>query len=177
MIGDIPMRALLIITLFGLFITPAWSSNAGPVGVWITQKGRSLINIAPCNANQTGNANAVLCSKIIWLKKPFNDEGEPLRDKANKNPSLRRRPILGMPILLNMQPHNEGGWLGKVYNPEDGKVYRAQMFPQGRRKLLVKGCAKVLFNWVCKERLWQRASEEAIQASGMPLEPKIGSRY
>ena len=165
--------------LFAIAIMTIWSSSAqaiagDPRGVWITQEGKSLMNVAPCNGNANNGNKAVLCSKIIWLKKPFNDLGEPLRDRVNKNPKLRRRPILGMPILSDMRFQNGGLWQGKVYNPEDGKIYRAQMIPQGHHKLLVKGCAKIIFKWICRERIWKRASEQAIMASGMPLEPVIG---
>ncbi len=162
------MRVVLAITLSVLLYSGTVASAAPhPAGIWVTQEGRSLMSVAPCDGSN--NKNGVLCSKIIWLKQPFDKNGEPLRDSINANPALRRRTIVGMPVLSDMQPKN-GEWEGKVYNPEDGKKYRAVMMPQGRKKLLVKGCAKVLFNWVCRERIWDRASERAIKAAGMPLE-------
>lgn len=162
------MRVILAITLSILLFSGTFASAAPhPAGIWVTQQGRSLMSVAPCDGSS--DKNGVLCSKIIWLKQPFDKNGEPLRDEINKNPALRRRTIVGMPILSNMRPGN-GEWEGQVYNPEDGKSYRAVMMPQGRKTLLVKGCAKVLFNWVCRERIWKRASETAIKAAGMPLE-------
>ena len=162
---------VIIVAVIGFLAHVPYVLASGPVGVWITKDGRSLVNIAPCGQG------VELCSKIIWLKKPFNDRGEPLRDKLNIDPKLRRRPILGMPILINLRPGEEGRWDGRVYNPEDGKTYRAQVTPKGQSRLHVKGCAKVLFSWVCREQLWKRASDEMLKASnGMPLEPQLSGR-
>ncbi len=168
------MRAFAKILLTALFAISFFVSSAmaEPRGIWVTKDGKSLINIAPCKGQR--GPRSTLCSKIIWLQKPFNEKGEPLRDKINVNPRLRRRTILGMPILLDMRPKS-GAWEGRVYNPEDGKEYRAEMHPQGRRKLLVKGCAKVLFSWVCREQLWHRVTVGAIRAIDMPVEPVISS--
>ena len=165
------MRFFFIIAgymLTGVSIAAA----AEPTGVWITEGGRSLINIADCSPE---GSPRVLCSKIIWLKEPFNKEGEPLRDKRNKNSRLRSRPILGMPILMNLRQAQKGVWDGRVYNPEDGKTYRAQIITENRRKLTVKGCAKVLFNWVCRTRTWKRAPQDMLN-SDMPLEPQLQVR-
>ncbi len=168
------MRNFSWILLAALFAVSIFvpSAMADPRGIWVTKDGKSLINIGPCRGQQ--GSRSMLCSKIIWLQKPFNEKGEPLRDKVNTNPRMRRRTILGMPILLNMRPKGRS-WEGRVYNPEDGKEYRAEMHPQGRRRLLVKGCATVLFSSVCREQLWQRVSVGAIRAIDMPVEPVISS--
>lgn len=151
--------------LFGISM-----AYAEPTGLWLTEGGRSVVNIADCAPE--GQPQRVLCSKIIWLKEPFNKDGELLRDKRNKDRDMQGRPILGMPILMNLRQVESNTWDGQVYNPEDGKVYRAQIIAETPKTLTVKGCAKVLFNWICKSRTWERASNEML-ASDMPLEPRI----
>lgn len=164
------MRFFFIIASLNYFLLGASLGYAEPTGVWVTEGGRSLINIADCEPK--ANQPRILCSKIIWLKEPFNKDGEPLRDKRNQDRNMRSRPILGMPVLMNLRQVQNDTWDGNVYNPEDGKIYRAQVISESASKLVVKGCAKVLFSWVCKSRTWERAPQELLR-SDMPLEPQI----
>lgn len=164
------MRLLLSITGLSIFFLSFSVAVAEPIGLWMTEGGRSLVNIADCAPE--GQQSRLLCSKIIWLKEPFNKNGELLRDKKNEQKEMRSRPILGMPVLSNLQQVQNNTWNGQVYNPEDGKTYRAQVVAETDKTLVVKGCAKVLFNWICKSRTWERVSEDVL-ASEMPLEPKI----
>jgi uncharacterized protein (DUF2147 family) len=121
-----------------------------PSGTWLTEGGKSQVRLANC-----GEA---LCGRIQWLKEPSDPAtGKPKRDARNPDPSKRDRPIVGVDILLGMRPdQTPNQWAGDIYNPEDGKTYRAHLTLQDARTLQVKGC--VLGGLICKSQAWSRAN-------------------
>lgn len=129
---------------------PALAADAS--GVWLTKQedgNRSArIKVANCGSS--------LCNSIIWVSHPFDSKGRPLRDIRNKNPKLRRRPIVGLTVLLNMRKAGRNKWSGYVYSPERGQVFKGTVTLVSRNKLKVTGCKKVMFVPVCKSRYWRR---------------------
>jgi uncharacterized protein (DUF2147 family) len=64
---------------------------------------------------------------------------EPRNDTFNKDPKLRKRPILGMVLMWNLVYRDgkyEGGY---VYNPEDGRTYRVAASLDGSSSLKLRG--------------------------------------
>ena len=47
-----------------------------------------------------------------------------------------------------------GGWEGRIYNPEDGQTYRATLRRPGADTLTIEGC--VLF--ICQKQVWRSAA-------------------
>jgi uncharacterized protein (DUF2147 family) len=121
-----------------------------PSGTWLTEGGKSQVRLVNCGAT--------LCGRIQWLKEPSDPAtGKPKRDARNPDPSKRDRPIVGVDILLGMRPdQTPNQWAGDIYNPEDGKTYRAHLTLQDARTLQVKGC--VLGGLICKSQAWSRAN-------------------
>jgi uncharacterized protein (DUF2147 family) len=127
---------------------PAFAGD--PSGTWLTEGGKSQVRVAHC-----GEA---LCGRIQWLKEPTDPAtGKPKRDVRNLDPGQRDRPIIGVDILLGMRPEQTPDqWAGDIYNPEDGKTYRAHLIVQDARTLQVKGC--VLGGLICKSQSWSRVN-------------------
>ena len=73
-----------------------------------------------------------LCAKIVWLKDPNDSKGKPLHDIRNEDPSMRDRPIVGLPIFAGLMPSAPATWTGKIYNPEDGHTYAATLTVMSR---------------------------------------------
>ena len=115
-------------------------------GSWVTQGGKSVVRISGCGA--------ALCGKIVSLKEPNDAEGKPKLDSKNQDKSKRTRPIVGVAILNGMKKDKDNRWAGDIYNPEDGKTYKAYMTLEAPSKLLVEGC--VLGGLVCKKQRWSK---------------------
>ena len=109
------MRRFACALLFALLgATLVAAQNQTPVGVWLHANKRIRVEIAPCGDR--------LCGKIIWFRWPNDAQGLPLVDLKNKNPALRTRPLLGLTVLKDLRPADDGRtWTGgEVYNPDDG---------------------------------------------------------
>ena len=132
---------LLATTLFAPL--PALAGETD--GVWVVNDGQARVKVEPCGAN--------LCGAIVWVADPVDPEtGKPRLDRANPNPSLRSRPILGL-RLFELTPDAGGQWKGQIYNSKDGKNYDITLKPEGNT-LAIQGC--ILGSILCRTQTWPR---------------------
>ena len=70
-----------------------------------------------------------LCGKTVWFRWPNDAQGLPSVDLKNENPALRTRTLLGLTVLKDLRPADDGRtWAGgETYNPDDGVNYKATM--------------------------------------------------
>jgi uncharacterized protein (DUF2147 family) len=82
-----------------------------------------------------------------------------LRDIHNRDPALRSRPIIGLPLLQDFAPTGPGSWGGgTIYDPEGGKTYNSKMRLKDADRLEVSGC--ILF--FCRSQTWTRHAEGEV---------------
>ena len=126
---------------------PSYASAADPSGIWAKEDGSAKMEVKKCGRG--------ICSNIVWLKNPEDSRGRPLRDARNENTSMRNRPIVGLPLFINMVAIDSSSWQGSVYNPEEGKVYNdVKVTLASRNQIVLKGCKAWL---LCGEKVWTRS--------------------
>lgn len=82
-------------------------------GLWATPD-KSVVEVKACPQS------ASLCAYLIQAREYGTDE-------LNPSPALRKRLICGLQIL-ELRKFSDGVWRdGTVYNPEDGKTYKAAL--------------------------------------------------
>jgi uncharacterized protein (DUF2147 family) len=130
-----------------LFLQPAAASD--PVGLWLTEGNEAHIRITRCG-------EGALCGSIAALGEPTDPRTGRLKtDENNRDPRLRHRPLIGVPIILGMQPADgEGRWRGHVYNPDDGGYYPATLTLLDRKRLRLEGCLAP--GALCQGQTWVR---------------------
>lgn len=103
------------------------------VGTWLTeageQGGKARVEIARDGDSYTG--------RIVWLEEPRFEsgehQGEEKRDLENPDAALRERAILGLAILEGFTYEGDDTWGGgTVYDPANGKTYKAKLYLDGR---------------------------------------------
>lgn len=130
---------------FALLLAAAPAAAAEPEGVWATPDDRAHVRIQPCADG--------LCGDIVWLREPLDERGLPKRDRNNEDEAERERPILGLPMLRGFRAVDPGRWEdGRIYNPEDGRTYRAKLHLAEPGRLSVSGCVLIF----CKAQDWRR---------------------
>jgi len=126
-----PLAAASIVA-FGLATTSLAAKASDVSGIWAMSNGKVTVKVSDCGGN--------LCARIVGLKEPISKiDGKPKVDRENPDPSLRSRPVIGLSILIGMQPDGNGGWKGRLYNPDDGGTYSATVKLDGDQ-IKVKGC-------------------------------------
>ena len=107
---------------------PLWAAEATPIGRWVTEGQRSVIEVFACGSE--------LCGKVVWQgpneKQKF--------DTHASNPAARNKPVCGLTIMRGFKPAGPGKWKnGSIYNPEDGNTYGAELTIQAPQTLLMRG--------------------------------------
>jgi uncharacterized protein (DUF2147 family) len=141
--------AVLIAGLALLLGAPAARAQAGGEvsGIWLTQAGDAKVRVSKCGGG--------ICGVIVWLKAPIDPAtGNAQIDDKNPNPSLRKRPIIGLPLFSGMQPSGPNKWSGQIYNADDGGTYASNVSVAGPDQLRVEGCVGAL----CGGETWSRSS-------------------
>jgi uncharacterized protein (DUF2147 family) len=142
---------------------PSQAFAADPSGIWEKDDGSAKMEIKKCGRG--------ICSKIVWLKEPNDSRGKPLHDARNEDPSMRDRPIIGLPLFGNMMPTETSVWVGNVYNPEEGHIYTdVKVTLISRQQIVLRGCKAWL---LCGEKSWTRSQlPPTPNAPSEPIEVK-----
>jgi uncharacterized protein (DUF2147 family) len=141
--------AIVASTVAFALIMLAPARAADPLGTWLTGDKKGKVRIVNCGG--------AICGTLVWLAEPIDPEThQPKTDKNNSNASLQSRPLLGIPIVLNMAPAGGAKWEGKVYNAEDGGTYTGSFTMAGPNTADLKGC--VMGGLICKSQTWTRTN-------------------
>src|SRR6202790_399768 len=138
----------IIAILMALLAAPANGQTGGEVsGIWLTQAGDAKVRVSRCSGG--------ICGVVVWLKDPINPAtGKPQVDDKNPNPSLARRPMIGLPLFSDMRPSGPNRWSGQIYNADDGRSYASNISVSGPDSLTVEGCVGVF----CGGETWTRSA-------------------
>jgi uncharacterized protein (DUF2147 family) len=128
--------------------TAAKAQSGGEVsGIWLTQAGDAKVRVSRCGGG--------ICGVVVWLRNPINPAtGKPEVDNKNPNPSLARRPMIGLPLFSGMRPSGPNRWSGQIYNADDGNSYASNVSISGPDTLKVEGCVGAL----CGGENWTRSA-------------------
>jgi hypothetical protein len=81
-----------------LLLAPlAGPALADPEGIWSMSNGKVTVRVDDCGGN--------LCAEIVGLKEPISKiDGKPKVDRENPDPDKRKRPLIGLSILIGREP-------------------------------------------------------------------------
>jgi uncharacterized protein (DUF2147 family) len=150
----------LLSSLFGCSLVLAtFPSMAAepPIGEWLVENKYAQVLIENCGG--------ALWGVISWEARPGG------RDNENPDPALRGRPVLGMPILLDMKEKmydREVRWSGRVYNSENGKTYSANIRLINPNVMKLEGC--LFTDFLCGGQDWTRVVAGSV--TGSPTGPQ-----
>jgi len=112
----------------------AWAGEGdGVTGRWLTQKGNGIIAITTCGDS--------ICGKVDWMRPPSDARpGVVPRDTNNPDPALRQHPMCGLQIISGFRRESGNHWVeGRIYDPESGKIYHANITLEDANHLRLRG--------------------------------------
>lgn len=130
-----PIFSMLLVWMLAL-ASPALAQTAEAdlvIGNWLVQDKKAKVQIYKKGDRYFG--------KIVWLKEPDDEQGNPKVDKENPEEKQRSRPILGMVMLRDFEYDEDLVWEdGDIYDPKNGKTYSCKMtLSEDGRSLDVRG--------------------------------------
>jgi uncharacterized protein (DUF2147 family) len=124
-----------ILFIFCLAIFPNAYAQDNPdaiLGKWRSGSGKGIVEIYKQGDQYYG--------KIIKLKEPYNEQGNPKKDINNPDKNLRDRDLLGLNVLKDFTYKGDNTWKeGKIYDPENGKEYNCEIKMVDEDHLDVRG--------------------------------------
>jgi len=154
------MRTLVLSGTFLLAATVgAAAQTADPVGEWLVKEGTARIKVVSC---PQGPGQPTALWGVIWA------ETKPGVDDKNPDPSMKNRPMLGMPILIGMKQTQPNRWDGKIYDATRGSIFDSHISVNRSDMLEVRGCVAGIF---CGGEDWKRVTGTNIPPLAQPLPP------
>ena len=160
------VTALVLVVGLALPVVAAEGGDA-IVGLWLTapsDNGRARVEVREVEEGRYDGS-------IVWLEKPTYPEddergmgGQKRVDRENPDPELRQRPILGLKIVEGFEYAGDKQWKdGTIYDPENGKTYRAKAKLEGDT-LKVRGF--IGFSLLGRTTEWTRVEGESALEEG-----------
>lgn len=123
---------LVLISIFSFSGLNAQEEADKIVGTWQTGSGKGRIQITKYGDKFGG--------KLVWLREPLDENGNPKTDIKNPDPEKRKNLKLGLNNLLGFTYEGEGKYEnGTIYDPENGKTYKCVMTLENETTLKVRG--------------------------------------
>jgi uncharacterized protein (DUF2147 family) len=139
--------SILAILAILVIAAPAKAQASDPTGIWLTQAGDAKVRVSKCGGG--------ICGVVVWLREPIDPAtAKPQVDDKNPNPSLAKRPIIGLPLFSGMPATGPNKWSGPIYNADDGNSYASNISVAGPDSLRVEGCVGAL----CGGETWSRST-------------------
>ena len=142
------MRSSTLVSIFS-YLVLAVGASAEPVdelaGQWRTVRHGALVEISDCG-------DGTPCGALVWVDDSVS-RGH-LHDVRNRQPNLRGRPLIGVPVLWGFLPNGDDWHDGRLYNPDDGKDFRAHLQLLSPTRLRVTGCLGPF----CRSQIWTRTN-------------------
>jgi uncharacterized protein (DUF2147 family) len=143
---QLKMRTVTLAACLAL-IASAPAFAADPVqGEWLTHVGNAKVRVGPCP-----NDAKLMCGVVSWTRDPAVGLG---KDAKNRDPALRSRQIMGMPVLTGFERAGTGRWKnGRIYNAANGQSYDGGLAVRPDGTMKVDVC---LLKMACQEQTWRR---------------------
>ena len=141
--GESDVRRALLTLLFALAPLPATAAAPSVAGLWRTEDGSAVVEIAACGQR--------MCGRIVRVLTTGPDV--PRNDVNNPDAARRSRALVGLPILWGFEAGSKAWEGGTAYDPKSGKSYDASLRLNPDGSLRVTGCVLI----VCRSVRWTRA--------------------
>lgn len=134
--------AHMVVGILAMLVHPAMAFAAGAEGYWWVHDKQARIRVVNCDG--------AIWGVISW-------EATPGMDSHNPDPAKRTRPMLGVPIILDMKADGTDKWSGSIYNSAFGQTVKGSVALTSADTLQITGC---VLGILCGGEDWTRADME-----------------
>ena len=120
----------LLLIVSGFFVYG--QSADAIIGTYLKADGKSKIEFFKSGETYSG--------KIVWVKEPNDEKGNPKKDPKNPDKSLRERPLMGMVTITGLKYDGDGKYVdGRAYRPAEGDEVKFKISMNGDGTISVTG--------------------------------------
>jgi uncharacterized protein (DUF2147 family) len=133
-------RLFFVMVISCMFVSGIVLAADSPVGTWKTVDDKTGKVKSEVQIYEQGGK---LFGKITSLTDPLDKQGKP-RICTDCKGADKDKPIVGLVILKDLAPSKDRYKGGTILDPEDGKVYKAEMWMEDG-KLKVRGYLSLFY--------------------------------
>ncbi len=119
------------------------------LGKWMSDGGKAKFEIFKSGDKYYG--------KIVWLKNPLDENGNPKTDKNNPDPARQNQKVLGLLLLKSFSFDGKEWTNGTIYDPEKGKEYSCKISMNTNGSLNIRGYIGV--SLIGRTTVWTKAEQ------------------
>ena len=151
------MRKVLPVMVLSLLCLIARSGVAAaddsPEGRWLTATKSGIIEISHCPGS-----DKYWCGRLLWFRIKADDPNPKGLDLNNPDPKLRDRSLCGLTLFYGFTPASANHWEdGRVYDPNNGNTYHANMSLQPNGTLDLHGYIGI--SLLGRSEIWTRYTQ------------------
>ncbi len=130
------------------------------IGNWTPSNGRSVVSIYKGKSANGEDPNKYY-GKIVWLKEPNDENGNPRTDVNNDEEELKKKPIKGLVILKDLEFEEVDGKVvtwegGTIYDPNNGSNYSFEAEISKKNKNVMDGRGYIGLSLFGRTDTWTR---------------------
>ena len=130
------------------------------VGNWKPSNGRSVVSIYKGKAANGEDPNKYY-GKIVWLKEPNDENGNPRMDVNNSDDELKKKPLKGLVIMKDLEFEEVDGKVvtwdgGTIYDPNNGSDYSFEAEINKKNKNVMDGRGYIGLSLFGRTDTWTR---------------------
>ncbi len=126
------MKKISLVLSCLLFSILIYAQELSIEGMWYTSEKDAVVEIF-----KDGNK---FSGKTVWMKEPFDKNGNPKLDKKNPDNNLTKRKRMGLKIMKGFVYKGNNIWdEGTIYKPANGKTYGGKATLVNKNTLRLKG--------------------------------------
>ena len=119
------------------------------LGIWLNAEKDAKITVYEKGGKYYG--------KLVWIKKDENPDGtSPKLDNNNPEAQLKKRALMGLVILKDLEFDDDEWEDGTIYDPKSGKTYSCFTKLESPTELYLKGYIGLSF--IGRSSIWTKSS-------------------
>lgn len=100
-------------------------------GIWLVEDGEARVEVGPCGDG--------LCGTVVWMREPYDENGNEKIDIFNPDEKLRDRKIVGLRMMEVFPKKGKLGWKGTIYDANTGHTYRCTVELKTENRIKLRG--------------------------------------
>ena len=139
------MTSKISILFFLILFSKFCFSQSEILQTWLTEDSEAVLNFYEYKGKYF--------AKVVWLKNPLDEKGNPQTDTNNPTVNKRNREILNMVIIKDLEYRSDCWKNGSIYDPLTGSTYECKVWINTDNELKIRCYSGILHETITWKKI------------------------